>query len=47
MQHIRDALERHQISIYFAAVVIAALVALTIPGTTVLEGAIMLIHQAN
>ncbi len=40
MQHIRDALERHQISIYFAAVVIAALVALTIPGTTVLEGAI-------
>ncbi|MBQ1558049.1 arsenic resistance protein [Delftia tsuruhatensis] len=40
MQHIRDALERHQISIYFAAVVIAALVALTIPGTTVLESAI-------
>jgi arsenite transporter len=40
VQHIRDALERHQISIYFAAVVIAALVALTIPGTTVLESAI-------
>nr|WP_289815006.1 arsenic resistance protein [Delftia tsuruhatensis] len=33
-------MERHQISIYFAAVVIAALVALTIPGTTVLESAI-------
>lgn len=40
MQHVRDALERHQISIYFAAVVIAAVVALTVPGTAVLEGVI-------
>ncbi|MGP1683784.1 MAG: arsenic resistance protein [Giesbergeria sp.] len=40
MQHTRDALERHQISIYFVAIVVATMVALTIPGTTVLEGAI-------
>ncbi|QHE89160.1 arsenic resistance protein [Hydrogenophaga sp. BPS33] len=40
MQHVRDALERHQISIYFAAVVIATVVALTVPGTAVLEGVI-------
>jgi ACR3 family arsenite transporter len=40
MQNTRDALERHQVSIYFMAVVIATIVALTIPGTAVLEGAI-------
>lgn len=40
MQNIRDALERHQVSIYFVAVVIATVVALTISGTAVLEGAI-------
>lgn len=40
MQNTRDALEQHQISIYFVAVVIAMVVALTIPGTAVLEGVI-------
>lgn len=40
MQNTRDALERHQISIYFMAVVVATVVALVIPGTAVLEGAI-------
>ena len=40
MQNTRDALERHQISIYFVAVVVATVVALVIPGTAVLEGAI-------
>ena len=40
MQNTRDALEQHQISIYFGAVVIAMVVALTIPGTAVLESVI-------
>lgn len=40
MQNTRDALEQHQISIYFVAVVIAMVVALTIPGTAVLESVI-------
>ena len=40
MQNTRDALERHQISIYLVAVVVATVVALVIPGTAVLEGAI-------
>lgn len=40
MQNTRDALERHQIPIYFATVVLAAVVALTVPGAPVLEGAI-------
>lgn len=40
MQNTRDALERHQIPIYFVTVILAAVVALTIPGTAVLEGAI-------
>ena len=40
MQNTRDALERHQISIYFVAVVIATVVALAIRGTAVLEGAL-------
>ena len=50
MQNTRDALERHQISIYFVAVVVATVVAWVIPGTAVLEGAInpalalMLLH---
>ena len=40
MQNTRDALEQHKISIYFVAVVIAMVVALTIPGTAVLESVI-------
>lgn len=40
MQNTRDALERHQIPIYFVTVVLAAVVALTIPGTAVLESTI-------
>ena len=40
MQNTRDALEQHQISIYFVAVVIAMVVALTIPGTAVFESVI-------
>lgn len=40
MQNTRDALERHQIPIYFVTVILAAVVALTIPGTAVLEEAI-------
>lgn len=37
MQNIRERLEMHQVSIYFGAVVVAALVALLVPGTTALE----------
>lgn len=37
MSSLRDNLEKHQISIYFGAVVLGAVAALTIPGTTVLE----------
>jgi len=37
MQQLRDALEQRQIAIYFATVAIAALAALTLPGTTALE----------
>lgn len=40
MQNTRDSLERHQIPIYFVTVVLGAVVALTIPGTSVLEAAI-------
>lgn len=40
MQHIRDTLERRQIGIYFAAVLLAALAATFIPGTTALEAAV-------
>lgn len=40
MQNTRDALERHQIPIYLVTVVLAAVVALTVPCTQVLEGAI-------
>lgn len=37
MTSIRDTLEEHQIGIYFCAVVIAAVAALVIPGTSALE----------
>ncbi len=37
---LRDRLERSQILIYFAAVIVAAAVALLVPGTHALEGAI-------
>ncbi|MGF6272899.1 ACR3 family arsenite transporter [Massilia sp. UYP11] len=40
MQHIRDKLENTQIGIYFAAVALAALAALALPGTTALEPAV-------
>ncbi|WP_278484605.1 arsenic resistance protein [Achromobacter insolitus] len=40
MTHLRDRLERHQVSIYFLAALLAALVAYLVPATTVLEGAI-------
>lgn len=37
MTTLRDTLECHQIGIYFAAIAVAALAALTLPGTTALE----------
>jgi ACR3 family arsenite efflux pump ArsB len=37
MQNVRETLEKHQIGIYFSTVVIAAIVALLISGTTALE----------
>ena len=37
MQQLRDTLEQRQIAIYFAAVAVAALIALALPGTTALE----------
>ncbi|MGN8004593.1 arsenic resistance protein [Acidovorax sp. 22279] len=40
MQDLRGAFEKHQIPIYFVAVIAAAVVALTVSGTTVLERAI-------
>lgn len=40
MQQIREALESRQIAIYFCAVVVAAGIALLVPGTAALEGAI-------
>jgi ACR3 family arsenite transporter len=40
VENIRSQLEEKQVAIYFAAVVIAAIAALLIPGTTVAEGAI-------
>ncbi len=40
MQHLRDTLENNQIGIYFATVALAALTALTLPGTTALEFAV-------
>lgn len=40
MQNIREQLEKHQIGIYFRTVVVAATVALLVPGTTALEASI-------
>ena len=40
MQNIRDTLENNQVAIYFGAVAIAVLAALTAPGITVLESAV-------
>lgn len=40
MNRLRDALEGHQVAIYFAAVLVAALIGLLLPGAVVLEGAI-------
>ena len=40
MSSLRDRLEHHQVIIYFAAVVVAAVVAFLVPGTGALEGAI-------
>jgi ACR3 family arsenite transporter len=40
MKQLRETLEHRQVIIYFAAIVVAAAVALIVPGTGVLEGAI-------
>ena len=40
MQKIRDALEHRQIAIYFCTVALAGVIALLVPGTTVLEDAV-------
>ena len=40
MQDIRERLEKHQIGIYFSTVVIAAIIALLVPGTTALEASV-------
>ncbi len=40
MQTIREKLEKHQTGIYFSTVVIAATVALLVPGTTALESSV-------
>ena len=40
MQNIREILEKHQVGIYFGSVVVAALVALLVPGTTALESSV-------
>lgn len=40
MQQIRDTLESRQIAIYFCAVALAGVIALLVPGTTALEGAV-------
>lgn len=40
MQNIREILEKHQVGIYFGAVMLAALVALRVPGTEALEGGV-------
>lgn len=37
MQNMREIFEKHQVGIYFGAVVVAALAALCVPGTTALE----------
>jgi ACR3 family arsenite transporter len=40
MQNVREILEKRQISIYFGTVVVAALAALLVPGTTALEAGV-------
>jgi arsenite transporter len=40
MQHVREKLENQQVVIYFGAVIVAAVIALMVPGMSVLEGAI-------
>ena len=40
MQHIREKLENQQVIIYFVAVIVAAVIALMVPGMSVLERAI-------
>lgn len=40
MKPLRETLEHRQVIIYFAAIVVAAVVALIVPGTGVLEGTI-------
>lgn len=40
MSHLRDALEAHQVAIYFGAVIAAAVVGFLVPAATVLEGGI-------
>jgi len=37
---LRDALQLRQIAIYFGTVSVAVAIALVVPGTTVLEGAV-------
>lgn len=40
MQHIREKLENQQVTIYFVAIIVAAVIALMVPGMSVLERAI-------
>lgn len=40
MQNIREMFERHQVGVYFGAVVVAAFVAFLVPGTAALEGGV-------
>lgn len=40
MQHIRERLENQQVTIYFVAIIVAAVIALMVPGMSVLERAI-------
>jgi arsenite transporter len=40
MQKLRELLENRQISIYFATVILAAIIAMFVPGTTVLEAGV-------
>lgn len=40
MQNIREILEKHQVGIYFGAVVLAELVALLVPGTAAFESGV-------
>lgn len=40
MQKLREFLENRQISVYFATVTLAAVIAMFVPGTTVLEAGV-------